>query len=93
MTLKEITADPAAKFVDVRSPMEFNSGHVGGAVNIPLDDFVFRYKEIDGLGKTPVIFYCRSGNRSSRAVEYLNSIGIKNIYDGGAISDLVTYLN
>lgn len=93
MTLKEITADPAAKFVDVRSPMEFNSGHVNRALNIPLDEFVFRYKEIEGLGESPVVFYCRSGNRSSRAVGYLNSIGIKNIYDGGAISDLVTYLN
>lgn len=93
MTLKEIIADPSTRFVDVRSGMEFNSGHIDGAINIPLDEFVFRYKEIEGLGETPVVFYCRSGNRSGNAVNYLNSIGLKNIYNGGGINELMNYLN
>lgn len=93
MELKEITKDPATRFVDVRSKAEFNSGHVHGAVNIPLDEFVYRYKEMEGLGKTPFVFYCRSGNRSSSAVNYLNSIGIGNIYNGGGMDDLMNYLN
>ncbi|HJS55480.1 MAG TPA: rhodanese-like domain-containing protein [Chitinophagaceae bacterium] len=93
MTLKEITKNSTTKFVDVRSEMEFKSGHVKGAVNIPLDQFQRRYDEIKGLGKTPVVFYCRSGNRSGQAVGYLRQMGIENIYNGGALEDLQYYLN
>ena len=64
MTLKEITAGPAAKFVDVRSPMEFNSGHVGGAVNIPLMILYSDTRKLTDL-ENACNFYCRSGNRSS----------------------------
>ncbi len=93
MTLREIVKDPSTKFVDVRSVMEFNSGHINGAVNIPLDQFQFRYNEINGLGNEPIVFYCRSGNRSGQAVSYLMQMGIKNIYNGGAIDDVQFYLN
>src|SRR5688572_18011985 len=71
MTLKEIAKNPTTKFVDVRSVGEFNMEHVTGALNIPLDQFQNRYNEIEGLGNTPVVFYCRSGNRSGQAVGYL----------------------
>lgn len=93
MTLKEIVRKPATKFVDVRSEMEFNTGHLKGAVNIPLDQFQQRYKEIKGLGEIPVVFYCRSGNRSGQAVSFLRQLGIENIYNGGAMEDVKFYLN
>lgn len=93
MTLKEIARDSSTKFVDVRSEMEFSTGHVKGAVNIPLDQIQRRYTEIKGLGNTPVVFYCRSGNRSGQAVTYLRQLGIDNIYNGGALEDVQYYLN
>jgi len=93
MTLKEIAKNPHTKFVDVRSVGEFNMEHVKSAVNIPLDQFQNRYNEIEGLGDTPVVFYCRSGNRSGQAVGYLRQLGIDNIYNGGALEDLQYYLN
>lgn len=93
MTLKEVTRNSTTKFVDVRSAVEFNAGHVKGAVNIPLDQFQQRYKEIKGLGEIPVVFYCRSGNRSGQAVSYLRQVGIDHIYNGGALEDLQYYLN
>jgi len=93
MTLKEIAKNPTTKFVDVRSVGEFNMEHVTGALNIPLDQFQNRYNEIEGLGDTPVVFYCRSGNRSGQAVGYLRQLGIDNIYNGGALEDLQYYLN
>ena len=93
MTLKEIARDSSTKFVDVRSEMEFSMGHVKGAVNIPLDQIQRRYTEIKGLGHTPVVFYCRSGNRSGQAVTYLRQLGIDNIYNGGALEDVQYYLN
>lgn len=93
MTLKEIVKDRATKFVDVRTAAEFKTGHVNGALNIPLDQFQHRYNEIEGLGKSAVVFYCRSGNRSGQAVAYLLQKGIKNIYNGGALEDVQFYLN
>ena len=74
MTLKEIAKNTSTKFVDVRSETEFKMGHVKNAVNIPLDQFQQRYGEIKGLGETPVVFYCRSGNRSGQAVGYLRKM-------------------
>lgn len=93
MTLKEIVKHTATQFVDVRTVAEFNTGHINGAVNIPLQDFAQRYNEINELGKTPVVFYCRSGNRSGQAVAYLQQMGIENIYNGGALEEVAYNLN
>ena len=93
MTIREIVKNPATRFVDVRGAMEFDMGHIDGAVNIPLDQFQSRYPEIEGLETNPVIFYCRSGNRSGQAVAFLLQKGIKNIYNGGGLYDVESYLN
>ena len=72
--------------VDVRTPQEYNEGHIYGAVNYPL-------QQIDRWSKDlpkdkPVYLYCRSGNRSQEAAEYLKKKGFKNIYNetGGIIA-------
>lgn len=93
MTLKKLVGNPTTRYVDVRSESEFKTGHVKGAVNIPLDQLQQRYSEIKGLGETAVVFYCRSGNRSGQAVGYLLQMGINNIYNGGAIDDVQYYLD
>lgn len=93
MIFNEILKHPDTQFVDVRSNLEFASGHLPGALNIPLDQFQVRYTEIDGLGQKPVVFYCRSGNRSGQALAFLQQKGFKNIYNGGGIDDLQYHLN
>lgn len=93
MTIKEILKDRNTKLVDVRTTAEFNTGHLKGAVNIPLDQIKQRYQEIDGLSKSPVLLYCRSGNRSGQAVAYLLQKGIKNVYNGGGMEDLKFHFN
>ena len=93
MTLKKKVSHTSTRYIDVRSENEFNSGHLKGAVNIPLDQLQQRYNEIEGLGEVPVVFYCRSGNRSGQAVSYLRQVGIDNIYNGGSIEDVQYYFN
>jgi rhodanese-related sulfurtransferase len=93
MTIQQIAKDAAAKFIDVRSSSEYTSGHVNGAINIPLDQLAARANEIEGLGTAPVIFYCRSGNRSGMAVSLLQQRGIKNIYNGGSLENVQYLLN
>jgi phage shock protein E len=78
-TAKALVA-AGAKVVDVRTPQEFASGHVPGAINIPYEDVVRRAAEI-GPPSTPVVLYCRSGRRSAIAAEALRKAGYRELYD------------
>lgn len=75
-------------YVDVRTEEEFSSGHIAGAINIPLSAITSRKKEIERLGERPVVFYCRSGNRSAQAVADLHKLGYNNIFNGGSLDAL-----
>jgi rhodanese-related sulfurtransferase len=66
--------------VDVRTPEEFASGHVPGAVNIPHDQMAARHGEI-GPPATPVLLYCRSGRRSGIAAGTLAEQGFTAVWD------------
>jgi len=93
MSIEKILKDPATLLIDVRSGAEFQSGHLPKAINLPLDQIPFRFEEIDGLGKVPVVLYCRSGMRSSQAAQFLKAKGLSQIFDGGALEDVQYYLN
>jgi phage shock protein E len=70
-----------AFLVDVRSPGEFSSGSVKGAVNIPLDNIQQQMAKFKG--KQNIVVFCRSGNRSSMAKNILVQNGYHNVVDGG----------
>ena len=74
--------DNGAIIIDVRTVEEFNTGHISGATNIPLD-------QIDTVDKEAVIIvYCRSGVRSAEAAQKLADMGYTSLYnlDGGLIN-------
>lgn len=83
--IREMMAKGAV-ILDVRTPLEFRQGHVGGARNYPLQDLEHKVDEIRRIGK-PVILCCASGNRSAQATELLQSRHIA-CEDGGAWKDL-----
>jgi rhodanese-related sulfurtransferase len=58
--------------VDVRTPDEYASGHIAGAVNVPLDAIAFR---IEQLSPGQVLTVCSMGNRSRRAAERFARLG------------------
>jgi len=68
------------KVVDVRTPAEFETGHVPGALNIPFDEMGKRHAEI-GPPSTPVLIYCRTGHRSGIAGQTLREKGFAQIFD------------
>jgi rhodanese-related sulfurtransferase len=72
-----------ATLVDVRSPDEFSSGHIEGAKNIPVGNIAARAGEIPK--DKPVVLYCRSGARSSRAASVLAGQGYE-VHNLGPIS-------
>ncbi len=74
-----------AVILDVRTSKEYSSGHLDGALNIPLDSL---YKNIGILNlenDTPIIVYCRSGSRSAEALKILKDNGYTHVFDLGAM--------
>ena len=74
-----------ARIVDVRTPEEFQAGHIEGAVNIPVVDLGRRMSEV-GSKKQAVVVYCRSGARSASAARVLLESGFVNVVDLGPMS-------
>ncbi|NMO13659.1 rhodanese-like domain-containing protein [Pyxidicoccus fallax] len=74
-----------AMLVDVRTPEEFAAGHLPGALNIPVDELPRRFSELGSPDK-PLIVYCRSGARSSRAERLLKERGFQDVFNLGPMS-------
>jgi rhodanese-related sulfurtransferase len=73
--------------LDVRTPGEFNEGHIDGALLIDFQSGNFE-NEIASLDKSKTYaVYCRSGNRSGEAVKVMSDAGFTNLYNlnGGVI--------
>lgn len=73
--------------IDVRTPAEFASGHLEGAVNIDVQspDFAQQIMALDPTGE--YLVYCRSGNRSSQAIAQMTQMGFdgENLINGGSV--------
>lgn len=67
--------------VDVRTPAEFQGGHVPGSINVPLQELDRSLLKLRQM-KSPIIACCASGNRSGMAARNLNSLDIKAINGG-----------
>ena len=78
-----LAIDPADRpfLLDVRSPQEFASGHLPGAVNIPVDNLRGRLAELPA-GK-PLAVYCQVGQRGYLATRILNQAGFDASNIGG----------
>ncbi|MFZ3020084.1 MAG: rhodanese-like domain-containing protein [Minisyncoccia bacterium] len=80
--IQKYKATPNAVLIDVRTPAEFNSGHISTAINIDYDNQSLFKEEIKKLDPAKTYFvYCRSGNRSSGAVAQMKNASIRNIYE------------
>lgn len=77
--------EAGAILVDVRTPEEFAAGHLPGAVNIPVDELPRRFAEL-GSPEKPLVIYCRSGARSSRAEGLLKERGFQDVFNLGPMS-------
>lgn len=83
-------ADPPADLVilDVRTPEEFDEGHLDGAVMLDFyrEDFAAALADFDP--DVPYVLYCRSGNRSSQARAIMADLGFTSVddVDGGILN-------
>ena len=61
--------------------------HLENSINIPLHEVQDRLEEL--ILMQPMVLCCRSGQRSGRAMEFLQSQGLTELYNGGGWSELV----
>ena len=73
--------------IDVREPAEFASGHIPGAINVPLDILPDEISRLVPDLTQEIVVYCRSGARSRSAMRFLEEMGYTNITDLGGILD------
>ena len=78
--------EQGALVVDVRTPQEYAEGHLDNAVNFPLSELDKHFKDIDK--DKVIVLYCRSGNRSAKAYQYLQSQGFTNLHNAGGFEEL-----
>jgi phage shock protein E len=73
--------------IDVRTPEEFASEHIGGALNIEYQNIITE-AENKGIKSTDEIYvYCRSGKRAEIAKQSLNNSGFSNVTNLGGIEN------
>jgi rhodanese-related sulfurtransferase len=77
------TAPP--RVIDVRTPGEFETAHIAGAYNVPLELLREHRDEIITHLDEDVVLVCRSGQRATHAEEALRTAGLANVHilDGG----------
>ena len=81
-----VTVGANTLVVDVRTPSEFASGHLEGAVNINWEgDFAA------GIASLPLdgnyLLYCRSGNRAGQAKSAMGQLGFTDVANLGSVQD------
>jgi rhodanese-related sulfurtransferase len=85
MTSAELVArldDPEAPLIlDVRSPKEYDEGHIPGAINIPYDQVADRSGELQEYRERGLVVYCRTGRRAGIAEQALADAGFEQVWD------------
>jgi rhodanese-related sulfurtransferase len=79
-TFKSRIEGNAVQLVDVRTPKEFNSGHIKNAININYLSKHFKDSIRLLQTKIPTYIYCRSGKRSSKSMSKFKTAGFDSIY-------------
>ncbi|GAA1701825.1 rhodanese-like domain-containing protein [Nonomuraea bangladeshensis] len=80
-----IAADPDVLVVDVRTPAEYGTAHIDGAVNLPLDQVDAHLRRIVAGAGGRLLLVCQSGRRAERARATLSDAGLPGavVLDGG----------
>nr|WP_234395931.1 rhodanese-like domain-containing protein [Neisseria wadsworthii] len=75
-------------WIDVRTPEEFKTGNIEGALNIPVDQITGRIHSVSPDKHAPINLYCRSGRRAEIAIKQLQDLGYTDITNHGGYQDL-----
>ena len=76
---KEMIDKGNVQVIDTREPHEHAEGHVPGSLNIPHMATLPRVAEL--ATDRPIVFICKSGNRSAVAAEFAATMGLEDLYN------------
>lgn len=88
VNLQEVISNGAV-ILDVRTKLEYQSGHLKNSINIPIDNLPQNIKKLNK--NRPIITCCASGARSASARRILKSSGFEQVYNGGTWYGLRKY--
>lgn len=83
--VNEFRETSGAVLLDVRTPQEYQAGHIPGSKNVPLQQLE-RIEYVSVKKDTPLFVYCHSGARSSQAVKALARMGYTSVKNIGGIA-------
>jgi rhodanese-related sulfurtransferase len=80
-----LETSPDVRLLDVRTPAEYETVHIRGAYNVPLDLLAEHGPEIRATVLEPVVLICQSGQRAQKADAALRAAGMPSLHvlDGG----------
>ena len=78
-----------ALVIDVRTPEEYRTGHVPGALNIPYQEIGPRITTLAPNRETRIWLYCRSGRRSAIATQTLRDLGYHQVENQGGLANVM----
>ncbi len=87
---RELVSKKGALLLDVRSAEEFASGHIDGAVNVPVQVLPEKLSTLPATKDQDIVVYCRSGARSAKAARLLKDAGFTKVQDLGGMSNWKT---
>jgi phage shock protein E len=84
---KALVTKHHALLLDVRTASEFSSGHIEGAINIPVQELEARLATLPAKKDQDIVVYCRSGRRSAKAKELLEKAGFTKVHNLGPMTN------
>lgn len=83
-----IDSGRAPRLLDVRTPAEFETSHIPGSYNVPLDLLKEHREELRNHLDEDVVLVCRSGARATQAEQALAGVGLPNlkVLNGGIMA-------
>lgn len=72
-------AGHAPLVLDVRRADEYGSGHIAGAMNIPVEQLAARHGALGVPRDSDIVVYCQSGRRAAKAQALLQSMGYSHV--------------
>ncbi|MGQ7869553.1 FAD-dependent oxidoreductase [Sunxiuqinia sp. sy24] len=88
-----IMNDHSPVVIDVRTPEEFKDGAYPDAINIPMDELMYRFEELGNNASREIVVYCATGARSAYAQRVLMQIGYNNVKNGGGLAAMMANRN
>ncbi len=79
ITARELDQKKGMVLLDVRTDKEYATGHIPGAVHVPLSDIGDRIKKLKK--DKDIVVYCQNGNRSVWAIKRLMGMGYTSLFN------------